>query len=61
MPEWQNAASGVLVAIGGRYVNEVMEELMQKFQPGYLPHFFVVETMANLAVSNGKVVCLCQL
>lgn len=53
VPEWQNAASGVLVAIGGRYIHEVMEDLTEKFQPGIMPHFFVVETMANLATSNG--------
>ncbi|XP_038067311.1 maestro heat-like repeat-containing protein family member 1 isoform X2 [Patiria miniata] len=51
-PEWQTAASGVLVALGHKYCNEVMEELVRKFQPGTLPHFFVVQTMANLATAN---------
>ena len=54
MPEWQEAASGVLVALGGNFCHEVMEELQAKFQPGILPHFFVVQTMANLASTNGK-------
>ena len=53
-PEWQTAASNVLVAVGMKYCNEVMAELHQKFQPGILPHFFVVQTMANLSVANGK-------
>lgn len=53
-PEWQTAASGILVEIGKRYCDEVMGELLQKFQPGVLPHFFVVQTMGNLASSNGK-------
>ena len=54
MPEWQTAASGVLVSLGKKYCNEVMEVLLEKFQPGILPHFFVVQTMANLAGANGK-------
>ncbi|KAK6184716.1 hypothetical protein SNE40_007128 [Patella caerulea] len=51
-PEWQMAASGVLVAIGTRYCDEVMGELLEKFQPGVLPHFFVLQTMGNLAAAN---------
>ena len=31
-----------------------MSELLEKFQPGVLPHFFVVQTLANLATANGK-------
>jgi hypothetical protein len=30
-----------------------MEELLLKFQPGALPHFFVVQTIGNLATANG--------
>jgi hypothetical protein len=52
-PEWQTAASEVLVAIGTKYCDQVMEELLKKFEPGVLPHFFVVQTMANLATANG--------
>ena len=54
MPEWQTAASGVLVALGAKYCNEVMAEMLDKFQPGVLPHFFVVQTIGNLAAANGK-------
>ena len=54
MPAWQSAASGLLVAIGCRHCNEVMGELLHKFQPGVLPHFMVVQTLANLAVANGN-------
>ncbi len=57
LPDWQSAASGVLVAIGGRFCTEVMADLQDKFQPGVLPHFFVVQTMANLATANGKDYC----
>ncbi|XP_023364135.1 maestro heat-like repeat-containing protein family member 1 isoform X1 [Otolemur garnettii] len=49
---WQQAASSVLVAVGRQFINRVMEELLSKFQPGVLPHCSVVQTLANLAVSN---------
>lgn len=52
VPDWQSAASGVLVAIGSRYCNEVMDVLMQKFKPGVLPHFFIVQTLADMATAN---------
>ncbi|XP_049621834.1 maestro heat-like repeat-containing protein family member 1 isoform X1 [Suncus etruscus] len=50
--DWQQAASGVLVAMGRRFVGKVMEELLPKFQPGILPHCSVVQTLANLSISN---------
>lgn len=31
-----------------------MEEVLTKFQPGVLPHCFVVLTFANLSVANGR-------
>ena len=54
MPDWQSAASALLVAIGSKHCNDVMTVLLDKFQPGVLPHFFVVQTLANLATANGK-------
>lgn len=54
VPDWQQAASNILVAVGNKYINEIMEEILSKFQPGVLPHFFVVQTLANLSDSNGK-------
>ncbi|XP_047455118.1 maestro heat-like repeat-containing protein family member 1 isoform X1 [Mugil cephalus] len=50
--DWQQAASNILVAVGNKYINEVMEEILSKFQPGVLPHFFVVQTLANLSDAN---------
>ncbi|KYO40928.1 maestro heat-like repeat-containing protein family member 1 isoform B [Alligator mississippiensis] len=50
--EWQQAASNVLVAVGQRFINKVMEEVLTKFQPGILPHYFIMQTFANLSVSN---------
>ncbi|XP_006879292.1 PREDICTED: maestro heat-like repeat-containing protein family member 1 [Elephantulus edwardii] len=52
VPDWQQASSSVLVAVGTRFINAVMEELLNQFQPGLLPHHFVVQTLANLATSN---------
>ncbi|EOA99128.1 HEAT repeat-containing protein KIAA1833, partial [Anas platyrhynchos] len=39
-------------AVGQRFINKVMEEVLTKFQPGILPHYFIVQTFANLSVSN---------
>ncbi|CAI9610655.1 unnamed protein product [Staurois parvus] len=50
--EWQQAASNVLVAVGRSFINNVMEEILVKFQPGILPHFFIMQTLANLSVAN---------
>ncbi|XP_038244380.1 maestro heat-like repeat-containing protein family member 1 isoform X4 [Dermochelys coriacea] len=50
--DWQQAASNVLVAAGRRFINKVMEEVLTKFQPGILPHYFIMQTFANLSVSN---------
>ncbi|XP_068789708.1 maestro heat-like repeat-containing protein family member 1 isoform X4 [Struthio camelus] len=50
--DWQQAASNVLVAVGQRFINKVMEEVLTKFQPGILPHYFIMQTFANLSVSN---------
>ncbi|TRY56529.1 hypothetical protein DNTS_005416, partial [Danionella cerebrum] len=52
VPDWQQAASNILVAVGNKYINDIMEEILRKFQPGVLPHFFVVQTLANLSDSN---------
>ncbi|KAK2550462.1 Maestro heat-like repeat-containing protein family member 1 [Acropora cervicornis] len=51
-PDWQLAASEVLVALGGRFDHEVMAELLDKLAPGTLPHYFVVKTLASLSTSN---------
>lgn len=54
IPDWQQAASNILVAVGNKHINDIMEEILSKFQPGVLPHFFVVQTLANLSDSNGR-------
>ncbi|XP_035386626.1 maestro heat-like repeat-containing protein family member 1 isoform X2 [Electrophorus electricus] len=52
IPDWQQTASNILVAVGNKYINDFMEEILSKFQPGVLPHFYVVETLASLSDSN---------
>ncbi|XP_061529897.1 maestro heat-like repeat-containing protein family member 1 isoform X2 [Phycodurus eques] len=52
VPNWQQAASNILVAVGNKHINDIMEEILSKFQPGVLPHFFVVQTLAKLSDSN---------
>lgn len=54
MPEWQAAASHVLVAVGCQWILESNTELIKRFNPGQLPDFFIVETMGNLAKENGQ-------
>ncbi len=49
----QTAASALLVAIGIKYVNHVYAALLQQFNPGALPHLYILTTMANLAEVNG--------
>uniref|UniRef100_A0A8C6W8Z7 Maestro heat-like repeat family member 1 n=1 Tax=Nannospalax galili TaxID=1026970 RepID=A0A8C6W8Z7_NANGA len=50
--DWQRAASSVLVAVGKRFINQVMEVVLSKFQPGVLPHSSVLHTLASLSLSN---------
>ncbi|XP_032111925.1 maestro heat-like repeat-containing protein family member 1 isoform X2 [Sapajus apella] len=50
--DWQQAASGVLVAVGRQFISKVMEELLRRLQPGALPHCAVLHTLASLSVAN---------
>lgn len=50
--DWQHAASSVLVAVGKQFINQVMEEVLNRFQPGVLPHCSVLYTLASLSASN---------
>ncbi|XP_063583027.1 maestro heat-like repeat-containing protein family member 1 isoform X12 [Pongo abelii] len=50
--DWQQAASGVLVAVGRQFISKVMEELLRRLHPGTLPHCAVLHTLASLSVAN---------
>ena len=52
--DWQQAASGVLVAVGRQFISKVMEELLRRLHPGTLPHCAVLHTLASLSVANGR-------
>ena len=54
-PEWQTAASEVLVALGKRFGHEVMADLLEKLAPGSLPHYFVVQTLASFSSASGEI------
>ncbi|XP_014749290.1 PREDICTED: maestro heat-like repeat-containing protein family member 1 [Sturnus vulgaris] len=54
IPEWQEAAGDVLVEIGKKFLNLVMEEILGKFQPGIVPHPCVLRTFGKLSTANEK-------
>lgn len=43
MPDWQLAASNVLVALGQRFSDPVLDALLARFPPGAVPHYFIVK------------------
>jgi hypothetical protein len=46
-------ASQVLVTLGNRFCTTVMDSLLQKFQPGTMPHIYLLKTLGALSVQNG--------
>lgn len=50
--DWQTSASNLLVVLGINFSQEVMVEMLQKIVPGTIPHYFVINTLANLAKEN---------
>ena len=54
IPEWQTAASNVLVAAGVHNCKAVMDSILDLFKVGQLPHYFILHTVANLAAENSK-------
>lgn len=48
-PDLQQAASKVIVIIGVKFHNEVMDKLFTKFQPGSIPGYYVIKTVADLS------------
>lgn len=68
IPDWQTAASELLVTLGDHHCQDVMEEIMTKFEPGVMPHFFIIQTVANMATRNGELelfllylsICCCK-
>lgn len=54
MADWQGAASAVLVSAGMRWPDMVMEQLLARFSPGTLPHYFIMKTLGDFAAANRK-------
>eukprot|EP01125_Pyxidicula_operculata_P019218 TRINITY_DN694_c5_g1_i1.p1 TRINITY_DN694_c5_g1~~TRINITY_DN694_c5_g1_i1.p1 ORF type:complete len:1709 (+),score=479.86 TRINITY_DN694_c5_g1_i1:28-5154(+) len=52
VPEWQGKASSVMVALGMRYPQKIIGDLLALFGPGVVPHYFVMKTLADLAIAN---------
>ena len=57
MPDWQQAASSVLVSLGVRWPNQIMDELLKRFESGSLPHYFVMKTLGDFVAANGNHSC----
>jgi hypothetical protein len=55
MAEWQGAASAVLVSAGMRWPDLVMDQLLARFAPGSLPHYFVMKTLGDFTASNRNI------
>jgi hypothetical protein len=54
MADWQGAASAVLVSAGMRWPDLVMDQLLARFSPGSLPHYFVMKTLGDFTAANRK-------
>lgn len=58
IPDWQTAASAVLVTVGLQYPEDVAQNLLLKMPVANIPHFFTLQTLGQLASSNCKIVPL---
>lgn len=52
IPEWQGAASALLVSLGMRFPVQILDELMKRFSPGTVPHYFIMKSLGDLFVAN---------
>eukprot|EP00041_Stephanoeca_diplocostata_P036701 m.1350360 g.1350360 ORF g.1350360 m.1350360 type:complete len:1108 (+) comp24920_c0_seq2:247-3570(+) len=50
--EWQSAAASVIVALGSVYGQIVLDDLLSRFEAGKVPHYYVVKTLGDFAVTN---------
>ena len=48
----QGAASTILVTMGMRLPEQLMDEMLKRFGSGQVPHFFVMKTLADFAAAN---------
>lgn len=52
VPDWQQAAASLLVSLATHYPNEILGELLTRFQPGTVPHYFVMKTLGDVVSAN---------
>lgn len=52
IPEWQEEACELLVVLGGKYAKLIMGKVVENFQPGKIPHYYVVKLAADLSTSS---------
>eukprot|EP01111_Echinosteliopsis_oligospora_P007009 TRINITY_DN21543_c0_g1_i1.p1 TRINITY_DN21543_c0_g1~~TRINITY_DN21543_c0_g1_i1.p1 ORF type:complete len:318 (+),score=64.37 TRINITY_DN21543_c0_g1_i1:59-1012(+) len=52
VPDWQQAASSVFVTLGVKFPNQIMKELLQRFEPGSIPHYFIMKTLGDFVAHN---------
>eukprot|EP00039_Didymoeca_costata_P018820 m.335101 g.335101 ORF g.335101 m.335101 type:complete len:1638 (-) comp17516_c0_seq1:85-4998(-) len=52
VPEWQSAAGALLVTLGGMFGKVVLDELISRFEPGKVPHYYIVKTLGEFASNN---------
>eukprot|EP01133_Synstelium_polycarpum_P020470 gene20470-24563_t len=52
VPEWQQAASSLIVSLGLRFPSQIMDELVKRFETGSIPHYFIMKTLGDFIGSN---------
>ena len=52
IPDWQGAASNVLVSLGMKYATIILDQLMVRFVPGSVPHYFIMKSLGDLFSAN---------
>ncbi|EGG22616.1 hypothetical protein DFA_04746 [Cavenderia fasciculata] len=52
VPDWQQAASSLIVSLGMRYPTQIMDELLKRFETGTIPHYFVMKTLGDFIGAN---------
>jgi hypothetical protein len=63
MADVQGPASQILTLLSVPYCNLVVDELLRIFTPGVLPHYYIINTFANVASANGSktsALCFCS-
>lgn len=50
--DWQSASASVVVALGSVYGRIVLDDLLSRISAGTLPHYYVIKTLGDFAVTN---------